>query len=313
MLLWLASMLLSQLLCPALGRTSGWWLWTGPACFSFRLCQGWTRSRSSAGDCWNSTALKSCHLASSGCHCKRWEFQERHYRFCGVCFHSVTMLIHCIFVGGFYFFSTHKKHVNLLENHSLRRLYLAQFKRFWSQSEIFLIIISTGFSDELGFPGAMGVCSTVPTVTTYGIEHLCCVGLHHGGVQDALPAQSHQTPRLLLQLHSCEYPWRGLFHSPPPTFRDNHVCCLAIVWHLYHRLWYHLTAQAWTITPSWGGSWWSCSTAPSSTGSLWTPSTGGEPCVNVRAVSSPVSRYSNTPVFSCVTCHIWIPAYHGRF
>lgn len=67
-----------------------------------------------------------------------------------------------------------------------------------------MIVISTGFSDELAFPGPVGVRSAVPTDTTYGVQHLCCVGLHHGGVQDALPAQSHQTPQLLLQLHSRE-------------------------------------------------------------------------------------------------------------
>lgn len=68
-----------------------------------------------------------------------------------------------------------------------------------------MISIFTGFSDELGLPGSVGVCTPVPTVTTFGIQHLCCVGLRHGGVQDVLPAQSHQTPRLLIQLHCCEY------------------------------------------------------------------------------------------------------------
>lgn len=63
----------------------------------------------------------------------------------------------------------------------------------------------TGFSDELGFPGSVGVCTPVPTFTTFSIHHLCCVGLCHGGVQDVLPAQSHQTYWLLLQLHCCEY------------------------------------------------------------------------------------------------------------
>lgn len=53
--------------------------------------------------------------------------------------------------------------------------------------------IFTGFSDELGFPGSVGVCTPVPTFTTSGIHHLCCVGLCHGGVQDVLPAQIHQT------------------------------------------------------------------------------------------------------------------------
>lgn len=64
----------------------------------------------------------------------------------------------------------------------------------------------TGFSDELALPGLVGVCTPVLTVTAFGIQHLCCLGLCHGGVQDVLPAQSYQTPRLLLQLHSCEYP-----------------------------------------------------------------------------------------------------------
>lgn len=83
------------------------------------------------------------------------------------------------------------------------------------------IVASTGFSDELAFPGAVGVCSTVPTDTTDSIQHLCRVGLCHGGVQDALPAQSHQTPRLLFQLHSCECTSWNLFQSPP-VFRDDH-------------------------------------------------------------------------------------------
>lgn len=61
-----------------------------------------------------------------------------------------------------------------------------------------MISIFTGFSDELAFLGSLGVCSPVSTVTTFGIQHLCCVGLRHGGVQDVLPAQSHQTLRLLL-------------------------------------------------------------------------------------------------------------------
>ncbi len=60
------------------------------------------------------------------------------------------------------------------------------------------IVVITGFSDELALPGSVGVCAPVPTVTTFGIQHLCRVGLCHGGVQDVLPAQSHQTPRLLL-------------------------------------------------------------------------------------------------------------------
>lgn len=60
---------------------------------------------------------------------------------------------------------------------------------------------STGFTDELALPGAVGVCAPVPADTAHGIQHLCRVGLRHGGVQDVLPAQSHQTPGLLLQLH----------------------------------------------------------------------------------------------------------------
>lgn len=83
----------------------------------------------------------------------------------------------------------------------------------WNTCEILLthklwgnVMISflTGFSDELSLPGSVGLCTPVPTVTTFGFQHLCCVGLRHGGVQDVLPAQSHQTPRLLLQLYSCE-------------------------------------------------------------------------------------------------------------
>lgn len=66
------------------------------------------------------------------------------------------------------------------------------------------VSIFTGFSDELRLPSAVGVCPSVPTVTTSGDQHLCCVGLRHGGVQDVLPAQGHQAPRLLLQLHRCE-------------------------------------------------------------------------------------------------------------
>lgn len=58
--------------------------------------------------------------------------------------------------------------------------------------------VSTGFADELAFSGSVGVCTPVPTVTTYGVQHLCRVGLCHGGVQDVLPAQSHQTSGLLL-------------------------------------------------------------------------------------------------------------------
>lgn len=85
-----------------------------------------------------------------------------------------------------------------------------------------MIVISTGFSDELAFPGAVGVRSAVPTDTTYGVQHLCCVGLRHGGVQDALPAKSHQTPRLLLQLHSREGTPCRLFQSPP-VFGDKRV------------------------------------------------------------------------------------------
>lgn len=51
----------------------------------------------------------------------------------------------------------------------------------------------TGFSHELALPGSVGVCASVPTVTAYRVQHLCRVGLRHGGVQDVLPAQSHQT------------------------------------------------------------------------------------------------------------------------
>lgn len=54
-------------------------------------------------------------------------------------------------------------------------------------------IFCTGFTDELAFPGSVGICTPIPTVTTFSIKHLCCVGMRHGGVQDVLPAQSHQT------------------------------------------------------------------------------------------------------------------------
>lgn len=63
----------------------------------------------------------------------------------------------------------------------------------------------TGFTDELPFSGSVGVCTPVPTVTTFGLQRLSRVGLHHGGVQDVLPAQSDQTLGLLLQLHCCEF------------------------------------------------------------------------------------------------------------
>lgn len=61
-----------------------------------------------------------------------------------------------------------------------------------------------GFSHELAVLGPVGVCTAVSTIEADGQQHLCCVGLRHGGVQDVLSAQSHQTPRLLLQLHCCE-------------------------------------------------------------------------------------------------------------
>lgn len=67
------------------------------------------------------------------------------------------------------------------------------------------IFIVTGFSDELALPGSVGACTAVSTVTTYGIQRLRCLGRRHGGVQDVLPAESHKTTRLLLQLHRCEY------------------------------------------------------------------------------------------------------------
>lgn len=105
--------------------------------------------------------------------------------------------------GSFKCFSPHEKTFESLRETTL----FSTIRAFLGSKSVVVIIISTGFSDELGFPGAMGICATIPTVTTYGIQHLCCVGLHHGGVQDALPAQSHQTPQLLLQLHSCEYTW----------------------------------------------------------------------------------------------------------
>lgn len=81
----------------------------------------------------------------------------------------------------------------------------------------------------------------------------------------------------------------------PPMFRDDHVVFLTVIWNLSHSRCCHLTDPAWAITQSWGVSWWSCSTVPSSTVNLWTPSTGGGRCVNVRAESSPASRYSDTP------------------
>lgn len=68
----------------------------------------------------------------------------------------------------------------------------------------FPLFILTGFSHELSLPGPVGLCDPVSTVTAHGIERVRRVGLRHGGVQDVLPAEGHQTPRLLLQLHSSE-------------------------------------------------------------------------------------------------------------
>lgn len=72
----------SQSLSPAVVRTSGSWLLTGRACCLFRLCQDSTGSRSRAGDYSSSTASKSCLLASSGCHCKRWDVWSVHVCVC---------------------------------------------------------------------------------------------------------------------------------------------------------------------------------------------------------------------------------------
>lgn len=51
-----------------------------------------------------------------------------------------------------------------------------------------IVLILTGFSDELSFPGSVGVCAPIFTFKTFGIQHLCCVGLCHGGLQNVLPA-----------------------------------------------------------------------------------------------------------------------------
>lgn len=84
----------SQTLLPAVVRTSGWWLWTGRACFSFRLWRDCTRSRSRAGGCWSSTASKSCLLASSGCRCKRCDHKSLilHVSHCPLCAGVVFLL-----------------------------------------------------------------------------------------------------------------------------------------------------------------------------------------------------------------------------
>lgn len=64
---------------------------------------------------------------------------------------------------------------------------------------------SAGFSDELALLGPVGVCAAVSTAATDSVQYLCRLGLRDGGVQDVLPAQSHQTPGLLLQLHGGRY------------------------------------------------------------------------------------------------------------
>lgn len=93
----------SQTLPPAVVvRTSGWWLWTGRACFLFRRWQDCTRSRSRAGGCWSSTASKSCLLASSGCRCKRWDSHGVgcvHHHWFPLCFPVLHMFV-CLCVQG---------------------------------------------------------------------------------------------------------------------------------------------------------------------------------------------------------------------
>lgn len=54
-------------------------------------------------------------------------------------------------------------------------------------------LLFPGFTHELPFSGSLGVCTPVPQATTFSIQHFCSVGLRHGGLQDVLPAQSHQT------------------------------------------------------------------------------------------------------------------------
>lgn len=81
--------------------------------------------------------------------------------------HHVNILYIC---GGFSnFFSSHKKTFKSFRQSFTATTLFSTIRTFLVSKWIAVIIISTGFSDELGFPGAMGVCSTVPTVTTYGI------------------------------------------------------------------------------------------------------------------------------------------------
>lgn len=64
---------------------------------------------------------------------------------------------------------------------------------------------SAGFADEFALPDPVGVCPAIATAAADGIQYFCCLGLRDGGVQNVLPAQSHQTPGLLLQLHRSRY------------------------------------------------------------------------------------------------------------